>query len=133
VNRMRPNCSWEDCSWRAGSGCALTAHFNLAVASQSGFARTHASTHACVRVHDCAQASGEGTRFHADYVGSALAAYLRGCGVRAQYEEYPLDEVYRCVFSAVLRMAVHLRRALLWVHCLSMYMYNGTEEMLLVH
>jgi hypothetical protein len=41
------------------------------------------------------QASSEGSRLHADYVAAAVAAYLRACSIRARYEEYPLDSVYR--------------------------------------
>ncbi|CAM9405367.1 unnamed protein product, partial [Phaeothamnion confervicola] len=41
------------------------------------------------------QAAGEGRRFHADFVGPALQAYWRRCGVRTAYEEYFLDDTYR--------------------------------------
>lgn len=41
------------------------------------------------------QASGEGSRFHAEYIGNMITEYLRRCCIQSTFEEYPLDAVYR--------------------------------------
>ncbi|CAM9268061.1 unnamed protein product [Chrysoparadoxa australica] len=41
------------------------------------------------------QLTNENTRFHPDYVGTVLAAYIQACRVKVQVNEFLLDNVYR--------------------------------------
>jgi hypothetical protein len=43
-----------------------------------------------------AQCNSEGLRFHPDFIGTAIASYLRTCGLKnVAYDEFLIDDVYR--------------------------------------